>query len=62
MKKSTTNPNPFEKGKTDVFIINARNVGDIKKINISHDGQGVGAGWYCDKIQVKNMATGSVKK
>lgn len=62
LKESTTNKNPFEKGKTDKFVLNALNVGDIKKINISHDGVGIGNGWFCDKIEVKNLATNSTKK
>ncbi|CAF1086227.1 unnamed protein product, partial [Brachionus calyciflorus] len=54
LENSTTNNNPFEKGKLDVFNIETRNVGEIKKINISHDGKGTGAGWYCETIEVNN--------
>jgi lipoxygenase homology domain-containing protein 1 len=39
LKETTTNKNPFEKGKIDIFNIIAANVGEIKKINISHDGK-----------------------
>jgi hypothetical protein len=33
--------NPFEKGKTDLFKLHSTNVGEISKINISHDGKGL---------------------
>ena len=32
LKKSLTNKNPFEQGKTDVFEIDAYDVGTLKKI------------------------------
>ena len=44
----------FEKGKTDVFKLTSENVGEISKIKISHDGIGLGAGWFCEKITVIN--------
>jgi hypothetical protein len=47
-----TDKNPFEKGKTDTFIVAGSNVGDVKKINMSHDGLGVGDGWYLDQVTV----------
>ena len=56
LKESKTNPNPFEKGKKDVFEISTNNVGEISKVNVSHDGEGAGAGWYLDKVSVKNIA------
>ena len=43
---------PFEKGKEDSFKIHSKNVGDIKKINISHDGKNIGDGWYLDSVKV----------
>jgi hypothetical protein len=52
LDQSTTNSNAFEKGKSDTFIVEAKNVGEIKKINISHDGHGSGAGWYLDRVEV----------
>jgi hypothetical protein len=47
----------FEKGQTDVFTIKALNVGEIKKINISHDGKGVGSGWFVESISIENLVT-----
>jgi lipoxygenase homology domain-containing protein 1 len=55
LKNSTTNANPFEKGKKDTFKVITSNIGDINKINISHDGSGPGAGWYVESIQVNNL-------
>jgi hypothetical protein len=47
----------FEKGQTDVFTIKALNVGEIKKVNISHDGKGVGSGWFVESVTIENSAT-----
>lgn len=54
LESSSTNKNPFEKGKLDIFQSKSRNVGEIKKINISHDGKGTGAGWFCEKVVIKH--------
>ncbi len=43
---------PFEKGQTDLIIIKGLNVGEIKKINISHDGKSIGDGWYLEQILI----------
>ena len=56
LKQSTTNKDAFEKGKTDVFKVISPNIGNITKINISHDGSGAGSGWFCETIEVTNSA------
>ena len=56
LKGSKTNKDPFEKGKKDVFDLSTVNIGDVKKINISHDGDGVGAGWFPESISIKNLS------
>jgi hypothetical protein len=56
LKNSTTNKDAFEKGNTDVFKLVTPNLGNITKLNISHDGSGPGAGWYCESIEVTNGA------
>jgi lipoxygenase homology domain-containing protein 1 len=43
---------PFEKGKTDIIKMKGLNVGEIKKINISHDGKSIGDGWYLEQILI----------
>jgi hypothetical protein len=54
--ETKSNSDPFEKGKTDVFIVSSVNIGDIVKINVSHDAEGSGAGWYLEKIKIKNLS------
>ena len=56
LRQPTNNKDPFEKGKKDIFKLMTSNIGDINKINISHDGSGPGAGWYVESIEVKNLS------
>ncbi|XP_077990949.1 uncharacterized protein LOC144445282 [Glandiceps talaboti] len=51
--KSTNNPNKFELGQVDIFYISAVDLFRLKQITIGHSEQGYGAGWYLDKITVK---------
>lgn len=37
----------------DVFEINAVDLGDLSMVKVSHDGAGVGSGWFLEKIIVK---------
>jgi hypothetical protein len=53
LKKSETNRNPFEKGKVDVFRFEAVTLKHLKKIRIGHNGKKPGAGWFLDKVIVK---------
>jgi hypothetical protein len=46
--------NDFERGQTDVFTLEAADLGKIERVRIGHDGKGAGAGWFLDKIVVKN--------
>lgn len=62
MKNSITNKNKFEKGKKDVFKVATSNIGEIVKINISHDGAGPGAGWFLESIIVNNLTTKKITK
>lgn len=62
LKNTETQGDPFEKGKTDIFRVNGLNCGNMSKINVSHDGFGVGCGWFLDSVTVKNVATGQTKK
>lgn len=38
----------------DVFEIEAVTLEKIKKIEIGHDGKGIGAGWYLEKVVIKH--------
>ena len=62
LKNSMTNKNKFEKGKKDVFKIATSNIGEITKINISHDGAGPGAGWFCETVTVNNLTSKKIVK
>ncbi|XP_074656719.1 uncharacterized protein LOC141909936 isoform X3 [Tubulanus polymorphus] len=60
LTKSETNFNKFERGKTDVFRVNAVDVGEeISKLRIGHDNSGVGCGWYVDEITIKQSPDGA---
>ncbi|KAL7828480.1 hypothetical protein SRHO_G00321140 [Serrasalmus rhombeus] len=54
--------NSFERGTTDIFKTEAKDVGQIFKIRIGHDGSGIGAGWYLDKVDIKYLVMAMVKK
>jgi len=47
----------FERGRIDVFCIDTLDLGELKQIVIGHDGTGIGAGWFCDKIFIVNEGT-----
>ena len=48
----------FERGKTDEFRVSCPSLGAISKIRIGHDAMGMGAGWFLEKVFVKDDATG----
>lgn len=53
LKTSTTNQDPYEQGKLDVFWIKTKlNTGKLKSVKISNDGKGFGSGFLFDYIQV----------
>jgi hypothetical protein len=49
--------NGFERGTKEVMPIEAMDLGDLTKIRIGHDNKGLGAGWFLDKVVVKNLRT-----
>ncbi|XP_073440095.1 oxygen-regulated protein 1 [Dendrobates tinctorius] len=48
---------PFQNGKVDTFIITAKNLGRISQIEISHDGKGLGNGWFLEKVEIVTEST-----
>ncbi|KAI2661945.1 Lipoxygenase homology domain-containing protein 1 [Labeo rohita] len=54
--------NNFERGATDIFKIEAKDVGKIFKIRISNDDSGIGAGWYLDRVEIKRLVMAMVPK
>uniref|UniRef100_A0A8C3KZD0 Lipoxygenase homology domains 1 n=1 Tax=Chrysolophus pictus TaxID=9089 RepID=A0A8C3KZD0_CHRPC len=49
--------NNFERGSTDIFKIEAADVGKIYKIRIGHDGKGIGDGWFLESVTLKRLST-----
>ncbi|XP_060092590.1 lipoxygenase homology domain-containing protein 1 [Heteronotia binoei] len=54
--------NNYERGATELFKIEAADVGKIYKIRIGHDGSGIGDGWYLETVNIKKFATKEEKK
>ena len=57
-----TNKIPFANGQSDVFEFITPNLGNIKTIKISHDGNDIGSGWYLEQIFIKNKKTEDLKR
>lgn len=45
LEHSENTSNKFERGRQDLFKIEAEDIGRIEKIRIGHDGKGIGSGW-----------------
>uniref|UniRef100_A0A672LZQ6 PLAT domain-containing protein n=1 Tax=Sinocyclocheilus grahami TaxID=75366 RepID=A0A672LZQ6_SINGR len=54
--------NNYERAATDIFKIEAKEVGKIFKIRISNDDSGVGAGWYLERVEIKRLIMAMVPK
>jgi hypothetical protein len=50
MHLTNNNKTSFQRGSSDTFRVKADCVGPLKKIRIEHDNQGVGAGWYLERV------------
>lgn len=46
--------NNFENGMEDLFSIEMRDLGDLKRVRIRHDNSNPLAGWFLNKIVVHN--------
>eukprot|EP01047_Picozoa_sp_COSAG01_P075042 COSAG01_NODE_12731_length_1693_cov_1.268507_2_plen_255_part_00 len=49
--------NDFERGETNEFKIQTKDIGRLTKIRIGHDGQGIGAGWHMDSAEIIDDGT-----
>ena len=49
-------------GKHDTFVFKMPDLGDLKELEIWHDGKGFGAGWHLDFVEVHSSATGKVRR
>jgi lipoxygenase homology domain-containing protein 1 len=48
----------FEKGRTDTFAIETRDLGDLTRIRIRHDDTGRNSGWFLDRVTITNEDNG----
>ncbi|CAF0968400.1 unnamed protein product [Rotaria sp. Silwood1] len=53
LEYSLKNKNKFEKNQVDSFIIESVLLKQIRKIQIGHDGTGVGSGWFLNKVIIR---------
>ncbi|MBN3300355.1 LOXH1 protein, partial [Amia calva] len=54
--------NNFERATTEIFKIEAAEVGKIFKIRIGHDGKGIGDGWYLESVVIKRLTMATAPK
>nr|XP_055024965.1 lipoxygenase homology domain-containing protein 1 isoform X1 [Misgurnus anguillicaudatus] len=54
--------NNFERGTTEIFKVEAKDVGKIFKIRMCNDGTGIGSGWYLDRVEIKRLVMAMVPK
>ena len=45
----------FERGQSDVFVVDGVNIGTMKKIRIEQDGRGRGSDWFLDRIIITDQ-------
>lgn len=50
--KNSNNKDPFERNKTDIFLVNGEYIGELTKIRIEHDNSGFGPGWFLDQVSL----------
>ncbi|CAE1278375.1 unnamed protein product [Acanthosepion pharaonis] len=50
LKSSLQSKNKFERGNTDEFVLEAVNIGELKKIKIGHDNASYGGAWFLEKV------------
>ena len=53
-----TNSDNFERGKLDVFGVDAVDLGELIKIRIGHDDSGFFAGWFLESVRITNESNG----
>ena len=54
--------NDFERGETNEFKVQTKDIGKLVKIRIGHDGKGFGAGWHMDSAEIEDEDTREVWK
>ncbi|KAF7660325.1 hypothetical protein LDENG_00284760 [Lucifuga dentata] len=51
----------FVRGTTEIFKIEAQDIGKIYKIRICHDGKGIAPGWFLETVEIRRLTTAMVK-
>ncbi|CAC5411596.1 unnamed protein product [Mytilus coruscus] len=54
--------NNFEQAREDEFLLEAADLGDIRKIKIGHDGSSFMSGWHLNKVLIKRRPKAGTKK
>uniref|UniRef100_A0AAQ5X247 Lipoxygenase homology PLAT domains 1b n=1 Tax=Amphiprion ocellaris TaxID=80972 RepID=A0AAQ5X247_AMPOC len=47
--------NNYERNTTEIFKIEAKDVGKVFKIRIGHDGSGIGSGWFLETVDMREV-------
>lgn len=50
--------NLFERGRTDRFMLEMLDMGELQKVRVEHDNTGMSPGWLLDRVEVTNTANG----
>lgn len=50
--------NLFERGRTDRFLVEMLDMGELQKVRVEHDNSGISPGWLLDRVEVTNTANG----
>ncbi|XP_077594101.1 lipoxygenase homology domain-containing protein 1 [Stigmatopora nigra] len=53
--------NNFERGTTEIFKMEAQDIGKIYKLRIYHDGTGIGDGWFLESVDIKRLTMAMVQ-
>jgi hypothetical protein len=57
LSKSATYRDKFERGHTDVFEVEAVDLGELKSVKIWHDNKFFRADWYLERVEVEVRLT-----
>ncbi|XP_005090790.1 lipoxygenase homology domain-containing protein 1 isoform X2 [Aplysia californica] len=52
--------NLFEKGSQDKFHLAFKDIGEIRTVRVEHDGKGLAAGWFLDRMILQNIKQPSI--
>ncbi|KAM9025480.1 oxygen-regulated protein 1 [Ara ararauna] len=60
LSQSLEHQDPFERGKVDTFQIKTKHLGNLRSIEIGHDGKGFASGWFLEKVEITDASRNSV--